>query len=429
MKNTHTLPIISDRGSLKMSSPVSSGATFRLRDIVKGFSDNALQDIFANMGAMELTRWCSIWCDFCGFWAEKRVKGKMPFEDIKTMFKRFWDILWKARTITYWATDPLDWEEWDRDYEHVLDVVQEYAGYKPFVSTAVPRGKEPLMLRLLLAGKLERVSVSHMNFHRLRKFFMEQYPQLATFDFEIIETEFGKQVTFSGNPNKYWDEAWLQLILQLRKESWDGTQYIFTRDGSKEEETLLQLWSKKISEDKSGIACFHGTLLRWDGFYNSTVVPVSPDFLYGVKNDRINTTTMRVNHLWQDIMAIFGGVPQEGYWEYIRKVPLHPWAVTPFDMEEMRGYTWDIALFQKILPVQAVLLSVYEECGWDMRKLCHDIRLLRAKMVAEMKLEMLGKRLGNAVEHIESTNPYLRRYRAIQAQIEVEKKKIFPYKK
>ena len=76
----------------------------------------------------------------------------------------------------YYATDPLDWKDESHNYRDVNDLFESEVGYSPYISTAVPRGSEELMHDLLLTGKVDRVSISHMNFHRLRRFFEGKYP-------------------------------------------------------------------------------------------------------------------------------------------------------------------------------------------------------------------------------------------------------------
>ena len=91
--------------------------------------------ILSNTGAIELTAGCSIGCDFCGVDAEKKVKKSISFEGIEKLAIEFADKLKYSKPCLYWATEPLDFKDGDKDYFDVADVFVSQAEYRPWVST------------------------------------------------------------------------------------------------------------------------------------------------------------------------------------------------------------------------------------------------------------------------------------------------------
>jgi hypothetical protein len=396
---------------------------FRLEDILKGFSEEQLKLIFRNMDSIELTEGCSIGCDFCGVEAKKGVRARMPFEDIERLADLFGQELALSQPITYWATDPLDWSDETRDYEDILRLFVNKLGYKPYVSTAIPKGKENLALKLLLQNKISRVSVSHMNFHRLRDFFLETYPQLRSNGFEIKATEAGKEVVFTDKPNSHGDQAWIELVLGLITSRYQNSFYIFTRDGKRGREKIQRLGLKNLDNlDKDGISCSHGTLLRSSGLYNVRATPVTREFPQGIVYEKITPQDFKVWHLWKRLHTFYDGVPHE-YGEHMSKVTLNQEAVMPFDARTIPSDP-DNVVYQCLLSAQALRLGIFEAANFNVRNLVNNHDLCMADDMAKTIISFREEQYKDALSK-ESSNPYLLRYKEMARRIEEGRERIW----
>ncbi|MFH2028461.1 MAG: hypothetical protein ABIJ08_04950 [Nanoarchaeota archaeon] len=162
-----------------------------LEQILNQFTRKQLELIMQNIGAIQLTEGCSIGCYFCGFGAEKGVTDYIQFKTLEKLTKRFSEQLHKSKPFLYHASDPFDYDFDGHNYMDVHDLFKKI-GNNPFISTAVPKGKEDMVLELLLEpphddGKfsviwnksvIDRVSISNMNSARLEKAIKKRFPMV-----------------------------------------------------------------------------------------------------------------------------------------------------------------------------------------------------------------------------------------------------------
>jgi len=270
---------------------------FDLENVLKGFNDDQLRLFFSNTGAIEITDGCSIGCHFCGFEAKKGVRGVASFSSIESIAKRFSKELKQSKPILYFASDPLDWEEDGRDYSDINDLFSDVAGYKPYISTAVPKGKENLMLELLLKGKLDRVSISVMNYNRLRSFLYERFPELGSKSFEVEINEDTNERKVIFKEGKHSETDWQDLILKLTLDR----PYLLSKDGISNTDSVQKLGKKNIGNlSNMAISCMHGGLIRRNGIYNIRAIKPTNNHPQGNVYEKLSPTNFKVWDYWHN---------------------------------------------------------------------------------------------------------------------------------
>ena len=115
------------------------------------FDSSQLREIFRNVGAIQLTKGCSIGCNWCGIGATKPIRDYIEFSFLEKVVKEFSREIGEARPFLYYASDPFDYEFDDHNYLDVDNLFRSIdCNYFPYISTAVPKGKEDLVVDLLL---------------------------------------------------------------------------------------------------------------------------------------------------------------------------------------------------------------------------------------------------------------------------------------
>ncbi len=111
--------------------------------IFEGFAEEQKEAVMGNLGAIELTKGCSAACPFCAFEAERGVKGSMAFADLVYLARHYASVLVKDAKAFYlfWASDPLDYEDGDRNYADVVELFASYVAlnYETRFVMPVPR--------------------------------------------------------------------------------------------------------------------------------------------------------------------------------------------------------------------------------------------------------------------------------------------------
>ena len=130
--------------------------TRELENVLGQFSDEQLKLIMSNVGAIQLTDGCTLGCSFCGFEALKGVRSYIPPSLLEDLASRFSNELWETGPFLYYASDPFDYDFEGSNYWDIHQMWTEKVGYSPFISTAVPQGKEKLVLDLLQKPDPER---------------------------------------------------------------------------------------------------------------------------------------------------------------------------------------------------------------------------------------------------------------------------------
>ncbi|MBU1179826.1 hypothetical protein KJ885_02705 [Patescibacteria group bacterium] len=220
-------------------------------EFLRGFSEKEKLSLIENLGSIELTRGCSVACKFCGYNAEPRVRGHIPFEDLEYIADSYSPELQNKKFFAlYWASDPLDYESGNKDYADVVKLFKA-RGANPFTSTAYPKGKKELFKKLMAEGYIDRVSVSRQNLKRL-----EKEGWLAQEEEGVITT-----------PHKA-----IRAGLNLRYDKDRNDVYKVAED------ELYVSAGRALRAEKEalpgGIECEVGVMLRTDGFYNE--VPCLP---------------------------------------------------------------------------------------------------------------------------------------------------------
>ncbi|VVB78702.1 Uncharacterised protein [uncultured archaeon] len=144
------------------------------------FTTDQRKTIYENLFAIELTRGCSLMCDFCGVDAPRGVRESISFpvletiaEEIVTMTDRISSQAKipdasKSCLRLYDATEPLDYDSDGKNYFDSHRLLRE-KGFRVSVSSAIPKGKEELAISNL--ENIHQISISHMNRTRLTPYF------------------------------------------------------------------------------------------------------------------------------------------------------------------------------------------------------------------------------------------------------------------
>ena len=136
--------------------------------------------IYENLFAIELTKGCSLMCDFCGVDAPRGVRESISFRVLETIAEEIVTITDRISSQTkipnasksclrlYDATEPLDYESDGKNYFDSHRLFSE-KGFRVSVSSAIPAGKEELAISNL--ENIHQISISHMNRKRLTPYF------------------------------------------------------------------------------------------------------------------------------------------------------------------------------------------------------------------------------------------------------------------
>lgn len=101
----------------------------------KRFSTRDLKAIFSNLGAAQLTYGCSYGCKLCSFDAVPKSRESIPFNQLENLFACFGKELKRPSTFLYWASDPHDYRDGDKEYPDVHQLAVDHAGYNPHITT------------------------------------------------------------------------------------------------------------------------------------------------------------------------------------------------------------------------------------------------------------------------------------------------------
>jgi hypothetical protein len=299
---------------------------YPLESIISRFSEDQLKMIFSNLDAIELTDGCSLGCRMCGAGAKKGVRSMMTFKQIEHLVDEFGEFMKSATPFLYFATDPLDWVDGDKNYSDAHRMFEERLRYEPCLVTAVPVGKEELALELLIQDKVDRISISPMNEKRLKRLIEEKYPEIndESKRFDVVKRNGRKEVIFSDRPRnmEYGGYYWMSLIFALQKETSPGKTdvHVLSDDNGDWDERKVQ----KLGEEHRGnlyplgIVESHGTLLRKDGLFNLESFDTSDEHPYGFKLTPIDPTDFRAYSRWR--MTPFFRI----------KMPYHQYRNIPF---------------------------------------------------------------------------------------------------
>jgi hypothetical protein len=194
--------------------------------------------LLGNLRAMQLTLGCNVGCSFCGVGAPAGVTDSFTYRDIHSLLVLGGEYFRSTLPPFYWASDPLDWEGHERwhdlslTYREASELAGLYAGYFPYLSTAVPNGKEDRARSLL--DLIGRISLSYTNQQRLR----ERMPEL-----------------FTNESDLYVAQIPVNPYLNVR-----------TRDNEKLKTYLSEKGAGFEKED--AIGCLDGVLLTPKGYFN-----------------------------------------------------------------------------------------------------------------------------------------------------------------
>jgi hypothetical protein len=315
--------------------------TGNLEKVLSKFDEHQRRGIMANVGSIQLTDGCSIGCSFCGFESKKGVRDYIPFELIESLVEKYKTEFAKAGPFLYYASDPFDYDFDGHTYIDVHNLFENACNYSPFVSTAVPRGKEEFVIKTLLENNghkkkwnnnlINRISVSYMNRKRLAKAFSKHIPSLNP----IAQTK----ITYFGNGQKESYEKIIRKKFGLDKKEYSesvpgvlphgfdwysayiaeipGRRFLtswgslvnfrevigaFTTDNIRDildiDFNMAKLGKRnKENLSKHGIGCYHGVLMDPSGVYNLRSVRPSPLYPTGQIKKPINPLKFKVAKL------------------------------------------------------------------------------------------------------------------------------------
>ena len=126
---------------------------------LKNFTEQERQTIFENLGSIQLSFGCNGGCEKCGLDAIPGVRDNLPFELIEQFVARYERELQVSKPFLYWASDPLDYRSpraggGTHTYHDVETLFQKKLGYRPFVSTVIPKGSEDVVQNLTTIDRL-----------------------------------------------------------------------------------------------------------------------------------------------------------------------------------------------------------------------------------------------------------------------------------
>ena len=151
-------------------------------EVLRNFPEPVREELLRQLFTIELTKGCTVRCDFCGLSAGGKLTGKFAFGDVlKILAEAQRHIIEdksapEERQMTppflYYATDPYDYRAKDRhgvvrNYADVLTAYRSIWARYPFTSTAYPKGAKAALQRSGL--QLSRLSLSDVNRDRLQE--------------------------------------------------------------------------------------------------------------------------------------------------------------------------------------------------------------------------------------------------------------------
>ncbi len=339
--------------------------TFDIEAVMKEFSDSQIELFLNNVGAIEINYGCSIGCDFCGVDAVKGLKEVASYDSIVGLVNRMKGISMDHMPLQYWRSDPLDWEENEKDYYDINSLFNDEFGKSPFISTAVPKGKEGLALELLLRGELGRISISHMNFKRLQRYFNEKFPVLTTHKFEVDDSKDMRRIMFTEKYEEPKENAWVDLVEELEAPPIVRGHSTFTRDGKKDPKRFQRIGKKNIGNLSAiGIACFHGGLLTKEGMYNVEIVRPSEEHPEGADYDKLTPDHFKVWDYWNHPYHNMGYMDKKCQEDIEKYSPRHD-IVAPIDAADVTRQDFTKAI-QGTLSLHGFWLSMVEAHDYKM---------------------------------------------------------------
>lgn len=315
--------------------------TGNLEKVLSEFDEHQRRLIMANTGSIQLTDGCSIGCTFCGFESKKGVRDYIPFKFIEGLVKKYKTELSKSHPFLYYASDPFDYDFDGHNYIDIHNLFEKACDYSPFVSTAVPRGKEEFVIKTLLENNghkkkwnnnlIDRISVSYMNRKRLKKTFLkhipslnpaaqtkityfgngqkESYEKIICKKFGLSKKEYSESVPGVLPHGFDWYSAYITELPGRRfLTSWGSPVNFrevigaFTTDNIRDildiDFNMAKLGKRnKENLSKHGIGCYHGVLMNPSGVYNLRSVRPSPSYTTGQIKNPIYPTKFKVARL------------------------------------------------------------------------------------------------------------------------------------
>ncbi len=238
-------------------------------EVLSGFSDEDRDTITDQTFAIEMTKGCSIGCNFCGFSAERGVKDAMTFSDAA------WLATHTKGITPYFASDPLDYvakDDAERTYADFIGVYEAWHGELPSTITAYPKGKKGEIQKV--ADRVNRISFSHMNRKRLVDdglFSQTESGSLIPKDPAMVEHLFNSMKFVGTVLDKFQNPKTPKMsrgiYFQHLTEGYAGDRIIVI-DGN-DETVKAGRGRKEDQEDPTGtILCEDGVLITIDGTEN-----------------------------------------------------------------------------------------------------------------------------------------------------------------
>lgn len=243
-------------------------------EMFKKFSKEDLDLIFQNLMWVELTKGCSVGCDFCALSVGKGIKEQMDFSTLVYLAREFKDQIYGHRLVLYAGSEPLDYRSGHYDFEDAFELINFYNQTSGYAFTAYPKGSKEVFLRMAQKNRLT-LSLSHMNLKRLLEDNVFQ-------EITVEERDGQKEITY-GYSEEFKKAAGETNLPQVRNfiPFEKGKFFGPSLEEGDQRTRKAGRGGKEGEEFEKGIGCSFSVVLTSDGFLNEVQVKASGDFPTG----------------------------------------------------------------------------------------------------------------------------------------------------
>ncbi|MCK5311939.1 MAG: hypothetical protein KAJ62_07515 [Desulfobacteraceae bacterium] len=134
-----------------------------------GLDKQTLKILFATTINFQLSTGCSNHCKRCNEWALPGVRKHFSYNAVMQIAHSLAKENNKDYAL-YSASDPLDWNDWDKDITHVMDALSKEDLMPVFgLLTKIPKGKETLFKQLIQKNADISASITSLNRERINR--------------------------------------------------------------------------------------------------------------------------------------------------------------------------------------------------------------------------------------------------------------------
>jgi hypothetical protein len=182
----------------------------------------------SNTGSIELTEGCNSACPDCGVGALPGVRDYIPFSFLEFLFSRFSDEFSRRGMMLYFASEPFDYKDGDKDYIDVHRLFERRVGFSPDLITSVPRGMEKKILSFALYKNslddserrfISALSITRLNYDRIERALLAMMPQLRLENQIKMPSKYALRVCYEFDEFKE-DGRLIGLNMNSNKKRW-----------------------------------------------------------------------------------------------------------------------------------------------------------------------------------------------------------------